>query len=184
MPEPEQQPTTISVEAFEREKRRAEAAEAKVAELTGTLTSYTKRDKAREFFQGKVENPDAFADIVTPHLADVELDKVADVLGSDRFKPLLAASTPSPGNGSEPPADGQAPSTDGATSEPTAATPPAGFGAGPSPGSTAGAQPVGTAQKIRTDSPEYKAAIAANDAEQIEKWDKDGLLERPARPWT
>lgn len=178
MADPEQQTETVSREALEREKRRADAAEEKLADATRALGDFAKRDRARAFFRDKVSDPDGIADLVTPHLRDVELEKVSEILATDRFKPLLATAAPASPTG-EPSANGE-PATEPAT-EP-AVEQPGGFG-NPSPGGVNGTQPVTTTTKIKVGDEAYQAAVRANNVEQIEAWEKAGLLEHPAQPW-
>lgn len=166
---------TVSVEAHNRVKQENEALKAQVAELGGTIKSYAKRDKARDFMRSQgVEDPDAWADLVTPHLSEVEPDQVGDFLAADRFKGFVekgkaGAPAPAVSNGEGGEGAGEPPVPE-----------PAGFG-GPSPGGEGG-QPIGTqAPKIKPGTPEYQQLLG-DDAALKRAYD-EGRISEPARPW-
>jgi len=174
----EGQSETVSKEAHERVVRERDSLKEQLDKATGALGSYTKRDKAREALKGKVADPDAIADLVTPHLTDVDLDAIPDFLGQDRFKALFTTS-PTPSNG-EPAGDGE-----GTGEEPPGAAEPAqhGFG-GPSPANAGSGGPqVGAEEKMEVGSPQYKALIASGDEEAIKAAYDKGLVSTPTRPY-
>ena len=173
---------TTSAEAEAR--KTIDGLNARIAELEGTLEkanqaleTVQRRDIARTALKGKVADPDFAADMLAPHLRDIEPDKVADHIASEDFKPKLAGFVPA---ASTPTGDGEAGEGEGTG---TAATPPGadGFG-GPSPGNDSGttvANNGGAGQKIRVGSAEYKALLS--DPEGMEKARKDGRIAEPAR---
>jgi hypothetical protein len=152
---------TVSQEAFDRVKREKADLETKLAEAntqvadaTVALADYQKRDAARTALKGKVADPDAVADLITPHLKDVETAKVAEHIASEGFQPRLAAfkaaETPAPPEGGDGEGAGVTPAEEPGSG---------GFG-GPSPGGDGGSQPVGGKTPIKVGSTEYYQLLA------------------------
>ena len=168
----EEKPDVISREAHQRVIEQRDAFENQLKEAHAALEDFTKLEAARSFLMPedlKAVNDQvtAKAELVMPHLRDVGKDMIPETLNSDRFKFLSqapAAPTPDP-----------SPTPDPATPEPTG-----GFG-GPNPGGEGGAPDPN--QKIRRDSPEFRAAVQRNDRAQIEKWYADDLVVEPVRPY-
>lgn len=176
-----EQPETISQERYDAVMRERDASKTQVEEARNALDDYQKRDAARTALKGKVADPDAVADMITPHLADVKTEDVGDHIASDEFKPRLATFQPLSTQTTSTGGDGET-IEEGGTTTP-AVEEPGSFG-GPSPGGTTGTQSLETTTKIKSDSPEYQEAVRTDNVEQIKKWIKDGQLETPARPWT
>lgn len=157
----------------ERDEARQQAAEA-----TRVLASYQRRDAARAYLKGKVEDPDAVADLVAPHLSEVKLEEVPAFLASDQFAPRLAAfkaagETPPPPSGEEP--------GEGEGEEPAPATETPGFGSGPSFGQANGSQPpAGEQAKIKVNSPEYQELVDQG-REALDAAYKAGRILEPSR---
>lgn len=167
-------PSTVSQEAHDRVVRENAALKEQIGTATSSLVAYQKRDAARRALVGKVADPDSVADLITPHLADVEVSNIGEHIDSESFAPRLAAFAPA---SSVPPAP------TGAEGElPTAPTEPAnGFG-NPSPGQDGGTQPPGEKAMIKFGSPEFKDLLAKSP-EAVEQAYKDGRVQEPQRPW-
>lgn len=180
MAEDKQQSTDpISQERYDAVVRERDAANAKAEERGVALIDLQKRNAAATALTGKVANPDGVADMVTQFLTDVKVEDVADHIGSDEFKPRLANFQPA----APPPSTDEGGKTEGEGGTSTAAVEEPGSFGGPSPGGTTGTQTLESKTMIKVGSPEYQTAIANNDVEQLEKWEKDGLLVSPVRPW-
>lgn len=164
---------TVSKESYERLKRELDAKDAKLSEATKALGAMTKRDRARAALKGKVGDPDSIADLVSPHLDDVELDAIPEFLASERFAALYAASPvqtpPGDGDGGEPPPPAQEP-------------PQGGFG-GPSPAGDGTGQGGAGKEKMAFSSPEFQRLIASGDEEAIAAAYENDLVAETARPW-
>ena len=179
MPEESDQSEKVSKEAFDRVTRERDSLKEQAETAKTALGSYLKRDRAREALKGKVDADriDSIADLVTPHLSDVDLDDIPDTLGQDKFKALYVT-TPSV-NGGE--SEGE----EGGNTEPPGASEPAqqGFG-GPSPANAGSGGPqVGTAERIAVGSSEYKALVSSGDEEALKAAYEKGLIVEPTRPW-
>lgn len=180
MPEEGDKSEKVSKEAFDRVTRERDSLKEQAETAKSALGSYLKRDRAREALKGKVDADriDSIADLVTPHLSDVELDDIPDTLGQDKFKALYV--TAPTANGGEGNGEGEGEST-----EPAGATEPAqqGFG-GPSPANAGSGGPqVGTQEKIAVGSSEYKALVSSGDEEALKAAYDKGLIVEPTRPW-
>lgn len=169
---------TISREAFERIKRERDDLKAKAGELGETLTSYIRREKARAALRDKVADPDTVADLLAPHLKDIDPDQVADHVLSDAFAPKLAPFLP------KEPTPPSAPSGDGEGGQtPQPAIEPNGFGAGPSPGGAGDAPtPSNPGNQIRVGSEEWNRMVQANDKEGIKKAYEEGRVVSSSAP--
>lgn len=177
-----EQPETISQERYNAVVRERDSLKGQVEESKDSLTDYQKRDAARTALKGKVADVDVVADMITPFLTEVSLEDIGSHVSSDEFKPRLNAFAPAATPSTSTGGDGEATSESGTVDAAVEET--GGFG-GPSPGGADGTKALDSkTDKIATNSPEYQEAIRTDNTEQIEKWDKAGQLETPARPWT
>lgn len=166
---------TVSREAHERVKQENAALKQQLEEAKAALTDLQKVEAARRYFAEKgADQADVKAEFVLPHLRDVEdLSKIPEVLGSDRFQFLLTQPAPS---SSEP--DDEGSSTE--TAEQPPVDPGQGGFAGVNPGGREAPPKEG---QLTIQSPEFRAAVARNDHEQLQKWYEEGRIAEPARPY-
>jgi len=175
---------TVSAEAHQRMTRERDELKQKLEEATATLTDLHKSNQARDWFISQLDDPtkevvqtaSAKADLVTPHLRDVEPDKIGNVLSQDRFKPLLGSTTP-PAPSGDGNGEGAPKGEESAPVESPPKPPPSGFG-GPNP-SGDGAPPA--PDKYTLDSPEVRTLIERNDGEALKKLYDEGRIAEPAR---
>lgn len=165
-------------EALKRTTSERDKARTELADATRALDDYRKRDAARTVLKGKVEDPDAVADLITPHLRDVPADQVAAHVASEQFAPRLAAFKTA-SSGPTPPVEGETPPGEGG--EPQPATESSGFGAGPSPGQANGVTPLPGEQKIVVGSKEWNELVGSNDRDAIEAAYKAGRVVEAVR---
>lgn len=171
---------TVSREAHERIKKERDELKARNDELSRTLTNFYRRDKARAALKDKVADPDTVADLLTPHLEDIEPDKVAEHIASDVFAPKLAPFLPK-----QQPSPAPVPEGEGGAGEISASTPaiePNGFGAGPSPGGEGQAPSPSAPGKIVVGSEEYLRLVHANDKAALQKAYEEGRIVSPEAP--
>lgn len=186
--EQEPQSEEIRPEAFQRVTKERDEAKQLLEKAQAELEKVARRDKAREWFKGKAEDPDVAANFMLPHLANVEPDKVAETLGSEQFNPFVSMVTgQGAGQAQDPPApSGEGEGTGEGSGEGTGETPatppstPGGFG-GPNPAGP-NSQPVKEAD-LTLQSPEVQALIQANDRAGLKKLYDEGRLKEPARSW-
>lgn len=143
-------------------RKQVEALTARNAELEAVVKDVGVLNRARAFFkESGAADPDWAAEFVIPHVRDVEIDKLAEVLSSDRFQPLLGQVS----------GGGGTPATGTPAAEPEVPVEqPRGFGGGPQP---AGGQAPSADRKIDPRSPEFKSASRS----QKEQWDTQGLVD-------
>lgn len=175
MADPASDEDRVSKEAHQRVVTERDQLKAKNDELARTVSDLGRNGKIRSALKGKVSDPDYVADMMLPHLRDVEIDKLEETLGSDRFKPMVAAFATSSGEGDGDGA-GKAPEKD------PPADPGSGFaGPGPNPGS--GGNPPAAKQPVAHDSPEIRALIETGNHAQVEEMYKAGLVLEPQRKY-
>lgn len=181
---PEENPTgetTVSREAHQRMTTERDQLKAQNEQLTATVKELGITRKLEDLLAGKVANPRVTAEMLLPHVRDVEVDQLEEHVNSDSFKPRLevfaaAAPPPDPKSGD---GDGGG-KTDEETKPP--ADPGPGFaGPGPTPGG--GGQAPDGSTKLTTKSPEYQQALQDGNHEQLQKWHDDGLVTTPPRPY-
>ena len=155
----------VSREAHDRVVRERDELKATLAERDAVIADVGIRDRARAFFKSQgAQDPDWAAEFALPHLRDTELDQIPEVLGSERFKPLISQASPSNDDGGASDGSGESPAQD----------PGSGFAGGPNPGGQGTAPPP---EKISPNSPQFKEAVRNNNRQQIEKWDQAGLID-------
>jgi hypothetical protein len=157
----------VSREAFDRVKGDATKLADENATLKATILGMKTSESARSFFKGKgidEETAKGYADLVIPHLRDVDPLKVAEVLESDpRFATLRNVPEPSANEAPQEPAT------------PPVEPPTSGGFSGPAPGGSGGTPP--TVEKLSIRSPEVQQAIRSNNRAQFEQWEKEGRLD-------
>lgn len=178
--------TTVSRERYEAVVRERDSLKETSEEAKNALISYQKRDAARDALKEKVEDPDSVADLIAPHLTDVDVADVADHIASDSFAPRLSAfkaatepsteTTTSATAGDEGEGEGEEAGAQPA-SEPS--TP---F-SGPSPGQDAGTQSLGQKQPLKVGSEEWNELVRENKTEVIEQAYKEDRVIGPSRPF-
>lgn len=156
----------VSKEAFDRVKGDAAKLADENASLKAAILGLKTSESAKSFFEGKGIDPataKGYADLVVPHLKDVDPLKVGEVLESDpRFATLRNVPEPKVNEAPQAPAPPVEPPT------------PGGF-SGPSPGGSGGTTP--TLEKLSLRSPEVQQAIRSNNRAQFEAWEKEGRLD-------
>lgn len=178
---PEENPsgeTTVSREAHQRMTAERDQYKAQADELGKTLKELGITRKLEDHLAGKVADPRVTAELLLPHVRDVEVEKLGEHFESDAFKQrmaVFAAAAPPP----DPKGEGEG---DKGGDETPPADPGPGFaGPGPNPGS--GGQAPDGSTKLTTKSPEYQQALQDGNHEQLQKWHDNGLVTTPPRPY-
>lgn len=170
-------PDTVSREAFERVQQERDQLKEQNADLTGQLDASRKVSKVESFLRSQEvpeEEIPTRVELLSPHLPEIPMDKVAEKLSEDRFKPLTSVA-PAPSNGQE--------GDDGETTPTTPTEPEGGFGNQPSPGGDH--QPV-THGQVGPGDDEYEAARQAamkGDHSKMQKLYEDDRVKEPTRTW-
>lgn len=164
----------VSKEAHERIVRERDELKAERDQLAVTVGDLGRARKIEDFLEAKkVDNVRGVAELLLPHVRDVEVDKLEETLGSDRYKPwierFVAPATPASdgdGDGGDPPAP--------------PADPGAGFsGAGPNPGGSGDS--LDPNRKVSRD--EVRRLHDAGQHAEAQKLYDEGRVEEPARPY-
>lgn len=154
---------TISAEAFERVKQERDQLKAQVAELGATVKDYGYVERARRYFsEQQVQDADHWADVALPHIRNVELDQVGEVLTS-KFGNLPKMN----------PAPTPAVTDDDAAPAPTEPVRPA--VAGPNP--AAPGEPASTQRKLRSSDPEVREVMAREGYAGLRRLINEGRVE-------
>lgn len=172
MPETDPQvPETVSVEAHKRVQHDNEQLKARITDLETSIVDMGKLRRTESFLRNKgvpESELSARVDLLAPHLNKIEVDKIEELLASDKFGPLVAVPTspPSVDPGANPPL-----------------VPEGGFGNQPNPG---GNDPVVQTGKVGPGDAEYEAArgaAVAGDHSKMEALYAGDRVKEPTRPW-
>lgn len=174
---PDGEAQTISREAFERVKTERDQLKTQVGELATTVKDLTAVRKMETLLKDKVADPTTTAEFLLPFVREVEPDQLGEHLESDQIKSRLAAFAPATPATPTPTGEGDGEGDAGGAPQ----DPGAGF-AGPGPNPGAGGKPPAD-QKIRRDSPEFKAALERGDHAQIQEWFDKGRVEEPVKAY-
>ena len=156
---------TVSVKAHERMTAERDDLKTQLADATNAIHDMTRLEGARKWFQTKgVTDADAKAELVMPHLRDVDPDKIGETLEQDRFIPLTQTAE------ATPPVEPE-------EKEPEALPPPQGFG-GPSP---AGDDKPPAQEKYSLRSPEVQELIRTNNRAALHKLYEEDRIAKPER---
>jgi len=171
---------TVSIEAHERAKNDLTKLETentklqtRIEELSNTVIDSNKMELARDWLMGQGAVSEAYNDanekaqFVLPSLREVEVDNIGETLSQIKFLNVTQPEV--------------APTSSGEPVEEVAVETVAGGFTGPNPSGSE--KPPDVSGKISKDSPEYRAAVQANDHVTMQKWFDDDRIAEPIKPY-